>query len=157
MHGNGCQQAFSHCTTIRALSLQPLGGWQSIAPNRSAVKCRTYKVAGTFPFLKYQRLAPIENSWCELAYTNGPSPLVGPEWRICGCLRANRRHRAAFRPKPGVFVHIKRGNSYCSSLTLTTGSSVTGFLMTPAGPIIWICRSDHLAVQYMPPGLIRVY
>lgn len=81
MHGNGRQQAFSRGTTIRALSLQPLGGWRSIAPNHSAVKCLTYEVAGTFPFLKYQRLSPIVNSGRELAWTNGPPPLVRPERR----------------------------------------------------------------------------
>lgn len=35
MHGNGCQQAFSCCTTIRALSL--VGGWP--ASHRTELQC----------------------------------------------------------------------------------------------------------------------
>lgn len=55
MHGNGCQQAFSCCTTIRALSL--VGGW--LASNRTELQCCqvshiTYEVGSTYPFPKYQ-------------------------------------------------------------------------------------------------------
>lgn len=156
MHGNGCQQAFSRGTTIRALSLQPLGGWQSIAPNHTTVKCLTYEVGSTF--LKYVllRLALIANSWC--AHACSPSPMVG-SWAVNATinLRLFRCHCAVFRPKPGLLFTLRGANTYCSSLTLTTSSSETCFLMTPMGPIIWICKSDHLAVQYMPQGLIIGY
>lgn len=55
MHGKGCQQAFSCCTTIRALSL--VGGW--LASHRTELQCCqvshiTYEVGGTYPFPKYQ-------------------------------------------------------------------------------------------------------
>lgn len=78
MHGNGCQQAFSCGTTISAVSLQPLGGWRSIAPNRTAVKCLTYEVGCTYPFPKYQRLPLIVNSWCTLRI-QVPSSSVGSD------------------------------------------------------------------------------
>lgn len=55
MHGNGCQQAFSCCTTIRALSL--VDGW--LASHCTELQCCqvshiTYEVGSTYPFLKYQ-------------------------------------------------------------------------------------------------------
>lgn len=55
MHGNGCQQAFSCCTTIRVLSL--VGRW--LASHRAELQCCevshiTYEVGSTYPFPKYQ-------------------------------------------------------------------------------------------------------
>lgn len=55
MHGNGCQQAFSSCTTIRALSL--VGGW--LASHHTELQCCqvshiTYEAGSTYPFPKYQ-------------------------------------------------------------------------------------------------------
>lgn len=79
MHGNGCQQAFSCGTTIRALSPQPLGGWCSIAPNRAAVKCLTYEVGCTYPFPKISKVGSNSEHLMHAACSNGPSSPVGPE------------------------------------------------------------------------------
>lgn len=55
MHGNGCQQAFSCCTTIRVLSL--VGRW--LASHHAELQCCevshiTYEAGSTYPFPKYQ-------------------------------------------------------------------------------------------------------
>lgn len=55
MHGNGCQQAFSCCSTIRALSL--VDGW--LASHRTELQCCqvshiTYEAGSTYPLPKYQ-------------------------------------------------------------------------------------------------------
>lgn len=152
MHGNGCQQAFSCGTTIRALSLQPLGGWHSIAPNRSAVKCLTYEVGCTDPFPKYQRLALIVSSWCTLHIQ-----MACHHSLVLICKGNNNRRLSMDKPqqvtftwKPRLLPTLRQANSWqqlLSSLMLTTGSLETCFLMTPVGPISWICKSDHLAVQ----------
>ena len=55
MHGNGCQQAFSCRTTIRALSL--VGGW--LASHCTELQCCqmypiTYEVGSAYLFPKYE-------------------------------------------------------------------------------------------------------
>lgn len=74
MHGNGCQQAFSFCSTIRTLSL--VDGW--LASNRAELQCCqvshiTYEVGSTYPFPKYQggHFHPTVNAQCIFKIRNG--------------------------------------------------------------------------------------
>lgn len=57
MHQNGCQQAFSGCSIIRALSL--VTGWHASHSTElqfCQVSHSTCKASNTYPFLKCQTL-----------------------------------------------------------------------------------------------------
>lgn len=106
MHGNGCQQAFSCSTTIRALSL--VSGWPASYRTESQC-CQVSHLRCWHPFPKYQGLVLIPLTVNAHCIFKSLSSLIGTElcaypW-ICLCVQPNQlRPREQSDATPLTFV-----------------------------------------------------